>query len=281
MSASGIRCMVVLLAALAWLPTPRATPLPPVERVAFAPAPDARLPLGADFRDALGHRVRLRDLLGRRPAIVVPAYYGCANLCTIVLHATADALARAGLRAGRDVDVVAVSIDPLDTPAAARAKKREVLSGVPGDERDAWHFLTGDERAIASVANALGYRYAYVADEHQYAHAAGIVLVARDGRVVRVLYGAAFPAGALRAALAQAEGTAGSAARVSAPAADDNGAATRWLLCFHYDPKSGRYTFAAMNAVRAAGLLALFALAVYAARAWRRERRTRTEGVPR
>ena len=260
-------CAALALALL--LPgTPQAVPLPPVDRVAFAPPPNAVLPADAVFADESGRRAPLRDWLNGHPAIVVPAYYGCSNLCTTTLRATRAALRDAGLRAGRDVEVVAISIAPLETPTLARAKKRDVLGAAADEANDGWHFLTGDEAAIGRVTRELGYRYAYVADEHQYAHAAGIAIVGADGRLARVLYGVAFPARALRAALA----TATAPATVDS-ATTDNATATSWLLCFHYDPATGRYTFAAMTAVRVAGLLALAALTVYATRAWRRERR--------
>jgi protein SCO1/2 len=266
-------------AVLALVSTVAAAQSPPVDAVAFAPTRDAVLPLDARFTDESGRRLRLADLLRERPAIVVPAYYGCSNLCTIVLHATQAALAAAGLRAGRDVSVVAISFSPLETPALALAKKRDVLGTASRGERSGWHLLTGDEAAIGRVTSALGYRYTYVADEHQYAHAAGIAVVAPDGRIARVLYGVAFPAADLRRAVAAARSPAASAgANDIAPPPSGAGAAT-WLLCFHYDPKTGRYSFVAMNAVRAAGLLALIALAGYAIASWVRERRERRDSA--
>lgn len=254
-----------------------AVPLPPVERVAFAPPPGAVLPLHAVFTDESGRRGDLGAWLRARPAIVVPAYYGCSNLCTTTLRATHAALDAAGLRAGRDVDVVAISIAPLETPALASAKKRDVLGDEATRRDDGWHFLTGDEASIEEVTRQLGYRYAYVAAERQYAHAAGIAVVAPDGRVARVLYGVAFPPRDLRAALASAIAP---PTAIDSPA-ETSGTAASWLLCFHYDPTTGRYTFAAMNAARAAGLLALAGLVGYATFAWRRERRGATDGKAR
>lgn len=238
---------------------------PPVDRVAFAPAAGATLPLDARFLDDDGRSVRLGDFVASRPAIVVPAYYGCANLCGIVLHGVAAALAASGVRAGRDVEVVAVSIEPSDTPLAARAKKRAVLGAVTAK---GWHFLTGHIADIERFAAALGYRYAWDAAERQYAHAAGIAIVAADGRITRTLYGVAFPASDLRAALAGARAPPGAAAQASASSA-------QWLLCFHYDPRTGRYSVAAMNAVRVAGLAAMIALGGYVAFTRLRERRGR------
>ena len=268
MTRAPFAAVLALASVLALPKVCEAAPLPPVDRVAFMPATGARLPLDATFTDERGRAVRLGSLVAARPAIVVPAYYGCSNLCTVVLRGLAAGLAASGLRTGRDVDVVAISIDPHDTPAVALRKRRTLFP----DGATGWHFLTGDAGSIARVTDALGYRYAYVATEHQYAHAAGVATIAADGRVGRILYGVAFAPGELRAALANARAT-------QAPPPDVTFAhasvAPTWLLCFHYDPRTGRYTFAAMNAARAAGLLALLALVAYAVRALRRERNTR------
>jgi protein SCO1 len=242
----------------------QAIALPPIDQVSFSPLPGATLPLGVRFTDEYGRRIRLGDSLQARPALIVPAYYGCSNVCGIVLGGVAAALASSSLRAGHDVDVVVVSISPLDTPSDALAKKRTVLGEAAGRD-DAWHFLTGNESAIEAVTSALGYRYAYDDAGHQYAHAAGIAVVAPGGRIVRILHGVAFTPADLRHALAATHSA------LETDAAID-GAAAKWLLCFHYDPTTGRYSFAAMTAVRSAGVLAFLALAGYLTVARRRER---------
>lgn len=247
---------------------------PPVGAVAFAPAPRASIPLDARFVDEHGRAVRLGDYLREHPVLLVPAYYGCSNLCGVVLAALASGLASAGLHAGRALEVVVFSIAPLDTPEDAFARKRATL-GAAGGDRAGWHFLTGGEAAIAQLASALGYRYAYVAAERQYAHASGVAVVARNGSIVRVLYGASFSRPDLEGALAAATAKVG-----AAPSPEPSPAS--WLLCFHYDPHTGRYTFAAMAAVRAAALLTLAALAAYVAReAWRARRRSHGTRTPR
>src|SRR5947209_10212357 len=76
---------------------------PPPEDVEFAPPPGASLPADARFTDEQSEDVRLGDLLAVRPAIVVPAYYGCSNLCGIVLQGVAGSLGSAGLHPGRDI----------------------------------------------------------------------------------------------------------------------------------------------------------------------------------
>jgi len=238
-----------------------ATAMPqPVDRVAFAPREGAMLPIDAAFTDEYGHAAVLGDYFGARPAIVVLAYYGCSNLCGVVLAGVANALAAADIHAGRDVDVVVASIAPLETPQLALQKKHAVLDGVANADAPGWHFLTGSERSISELMQALGYRYAYDDTEKQYAHAAGIVIATPDGRIAKTLYGVAFAPEALRETL-----------RGAAPPDD----ASNWLLCFHYDPVTGRYSGVAMAAVRIAALAALVALCGYIIRSRVRERRSR------
>ena len=265
-----------------------------VAQVAFDPPAGAVLPSAALFTDEHGAIAHLTDYVRNGPAIVVPAYYSCSNLCGLVLQGLAHGLASAGLHA-RDLQVIVFSIAPADKPALALQKKREVLGESASLDAAGWHFLTGGEPAIEAATSALGYRYAYDAEQREYAHAAGVVVVARGGRVVRTLFGADFPAGELRAALAAAEKpeagvrttdalppirdvrtaafTVTNASDLSSPPPPP-GFARKWLLCFHYDPHTGRYSFAAMNAVRCAGLLAFFALCAYVFRARLREHRS-------
>lgn len=271
-----------------------AAPLPPVDRVTFSPGIDAQLPNHARVVDETSHIGALGDYLRARPALVVPAYYGCSNLCTTVLNALATTLSRSGVTVGRDVDVVVVSIDPLDTPGSASAKKRAIVG-----EHDAhgWHFLTAQSDAIDAITQSLGYRYAYDEAEHQFAHAAGAVVVAQGGRVVKTLY--RFEPEALRDSIAVAarerghfekvqdtsdiehasadrasrSGTAGAARASRSGTPEEDPASTARWLCFHYDPATGRYTFAAWNAVRIVAGICFAVLALYVVRVRLRELR--------
>src|SRR5437763_16506762 len=74
--------------------------LPPVDRVSFAPSTGATLPLNAHFVDEHGRAIRLGDYFGRRPVILALGYYGCSNLCSVLLHGLMSSLAATGLRAG-------------------------------------------------------------------------------------------------------------------------------------------------------------------------------------
>jgi protein SCO1/2 len=267
-----------LCAALIAVAPPSRAALTPrdVAGVAYDATPGRRLPAAAEFVDEHGTPVHLRDYLGARPLIVVPGYYGCSNLCSLVLAALDRSLAQAHLVAGRDAEVVVVSIAPLETPAMAAARKAAVLGS--GDVAG-WHFLTGPDASIAAFERALGFRAAYDASNGTFAHATGLMIAAPDGTLGALLPGIEFGPAALRAAIARVAApstipaahvrtvtapavvspvVAAPAEPVAAPAAP----VTRWLLCLHDDLASGRYNAAALAAVRGVGLAGLAFLAV-------------------
>ena len=132
--------------------------------------------------------------------------------------------------------MIVVSINPHDTPAQAAAMKAR-YPGNTSPQAGRWHFLTGDEPEIAELARAAGFRYAYDAASGQYAHAAGFLLLTPGGRISRYLFGFDFTSGQLEQAIGQA-----AARRIAAPVDQ------LLLLCFHYDPFTGRYSATAMAA---------------------------------
>jgi protein SCO1/2 len=250
-----------------------------VAGIGFAVVPGTALPGDAAFRDEHGTAVRLRDYVGARPLLVVPGWFGCSNLCSLVLAGLAHGLAQARLVAGRDVEVVVVGIAPLETPAMAAARKRAVLGD--GAARG-WHFLTGPVASIDAVTAALNFHAAYDAQAASYAHATGVAFADRQGVLRTMLPGIAFEPAALRAALTRAAApahavrrdarSAPSALPAATPAAPN--APTRWLLCLHDDLASGRYNAAALAGARALGLASLAGLAALMLRGGRRGKRS-------
>ena len=81
------------------------------------------LPLDTTFRDEAGAAVRLGDYFGKRPVVLVFAYYDCPMLCTMVINGLSSALGVMNLNPGSDFEIVTVSFNPRDTPALAAAKK--------------------------------------------------------------------------------------------------------------------------------------------------------------
>lgn len=230
---------------------------------------DAQIPLDLPFRDEAGRDVHLQDYFGKRPVILVMAYYECPMLCTMVLNGLVKALNVINLRMGEDYDVVTVSFDPGETPALAAAKKKSYMSEYRHQgAAEGWHFLTGDPEPIRQLTDAIGFHYVYDPAIDQYAHASGIMVATPDGRLSKYFYGIEYSGRDLRLGLVDA-----SQRRI--------GSAVDVLLlwCYHYDPVTGRYGLAIMNALRAAGALTVLALAGFGARALRRERRAARTGA--
>jgi protein SCO1/2 len=219
------------------------------------------VPLDLPFRDEAGAPVTLRDYFGSKPVLLVPAYYECPMLCTLVLNGVVSALRTLPFDVGNQFTVVTFSFNPADSPALAAAKKATYLGEYrrPGAAAG-WHFLTGDEPAIRRLSEAIGFHYAYDPAQKQYAHAAGIVVLTPDGHLARYFFGVEFSPRDLRLALVEA------ADRRIGTMVD-----ALLLFCFHYDPAMGRYSAIALNAVRLAGLATLLALASFVVLMLRRE----------
>jgi protein SCO1/2 len=253
-----VACLVVGLAA----GVARADQRPAALRdVAFTQRLGESVPLDAPFRDESGRPVTLRAYTGK-PVLLVPAYYTCPMLCTLVLNGVVRALRALPFDVGSEFNVVTFSFDPTDGPEAAAKKKATYLDEYrrPGAEAG-WHFLTGDATAITALTDAIGFHATYDEANHQYAHASGIVLLTPAGRITRYFFGVEFPSRDLRLGIVEAS-------------ADKIGTVVDQLLlfCFHYDPATGRYSRLALNAVRAGGVLTLVALVGTIAWWIRRER---------
>jgi len=215
----------------------------------------AQVPLDVPFTNEQNNSVSLRQYTGR-PAILALVYYNCPSLCTLVLNGIVRSLTGLSLMPGRDFEVIAVSFDPRDNWLLARDKKQTYAKS------EGWHFLTGPEAASRTLADAIGFRYAYDPVSNQYAHPSGIMILTPEGRVTRYFYGIDYPARDVKLALVEA-----SAGKIGSPIDAVQ------LFCFHYDPATGKYGFAIMNALKLAGILTVGALGAFIVIALRREKR--------
>lgn len=254
-----------LLPRLALGHTERQLSVEELQRIGFDQRLDNAIPLDLPFRDESGKRVRVGDYFSSHPVILVPLYYHCPNLCPLVLKGLADGLRDLPFRAGEQFNVLALSIDPRETPALALDAKTKALAeyGRP-DEDQGWHFLTGEEGSIEQLTHAIGFRYFYEAAHDEYAHGSAIVVLTGGGRIARYLFGVAYPTRDLRLALVEAAD-----GRIGSPV-------DQFLLrCFHYDPKTGKYTFAVLEALKIAGSATVLLLAALVAFLLYEERRRR------
>lgn len=237
----------------------------PLEGVVIEQHLGASLPLDAVFRDEEGRNVRLGDYFGpgQKPAVLVFAYYECPMLCTLVLNGMIKSLRPLSFTAGDEYQVIAISIDPSETPELARDKKKAYIESYQrrGDG-SGFHFLTGDEKSIRAAADAVGFKYRYVPETGEFAHAASIYVATPLGQLSRYFFGVEFSSRDLRLALVEAaEGKIGGMVD------------QLMLFCYRYDPASGKYSAEALAVVRLAALMTVLSLAGFIGLSQWRERR--------
>lgn len=240
----------VLLAAIALLAAPAAAAVDPstFQSLAFRQHPGAQLPLDAEIDDAAGRPVPLASALGGKPAVVVLEYLHCKNLCSLVLTGAVRAIADAGLTPGRDVNLVAISIDPRETAsdaAAAQAMYAKRLHAANGVR-----FFTGSADQVGRIAAAVGFPYRYDRASAQFLHPAGFVVTTPTGKISRYMLGLNPQPGQLKQAVAEA-----SIDKVEPPAHP------LLCLCFGYDPDEGSVAALTWRLVRMASMMLVLACA--------------------
>ncbi|HUF78947.1 MAG TPA: SCO family protein [Thermoanaerobaculia bacterium] len=245
------------------------------ERVGFDQRLGVQVPMATALVDETGRAVTLGELGAGRPILLVPAYYECPMLCSMVLSGVVATLDTLELEPGRDFSVAVVSFDPEETPEMAGAAKARHLvryrsrqragdAGSSGALQAAagFHFLTGEEAPVRELLDAVGFRYAYLPESDEWAHAAGIVTLTPEGAVARYHYGVEYPPRDVRLGLIEAAGGA-----IGRPVDQV------LLYCLRYDPGSGRYSLAILNLVRVGGIATVAAIGLFIFASWRRGRR--------
>ena len=259
----ALLCLCLLLTLAADLAQAQNVRPAPLRDVGIDQKLNEQLPLNLTFRDETGKPVQLRQYFGQKPVILSLVYYDCPMLCTLVLNGLVRSLRVVPLDVGDQFDVVTVSFDPRETPALAAAKKETYVKRYArAQASQGWHFLTGEEAAIQQLTRAVGFRYAYDAKSGEFAHATGIMVLTPTGRLARYFYGIEYSPRDLRLALVEAS-------------AHKIGSVVDQLLlfCFHYDPRTGKYSLVVMNVLRVAGMGTLLALGSFLFVMFRRDRR--------
>jgi len=216
---------------------------------AFTQRQGAALPLDAVVTDATGLRAPLGKFLAQRPAILALGYFHCPNLCGVMREDLFNALGGTGLTTPRDYTVLAISIDPDEHPADAAAAKADVLARYPTPgAAEGWHFVVADAPAIAQIEQAVGFHARYDQSLRQFLHPSGLVFATPAGVVAGYLLGVGYPPGDVAASVARA-----AQGRMAA-------ALPVLLLCFHFDPSTGRYTLEVLKLVQLGGVLAVLTI---------------------
>jgi protein SCO1/2 len=222
--------------------------------------PGAQVPWDLAFQDQNGASVTLRALSQGRPMLLVPVQHHCPNICGVTLASLLQAIAGQPLRPGRDFNVVAFGIDPKEGPRDAASDMGRLLETVPSFPHDAIRGVTGKAADVAAVTRALGYRYAWDPQLEQYDHIAATAVLSPGGRLSRWLYGIAPEPNDIKLAVTEA----------------GQGQVGTWtdqllLLCYHYDPVTGRYSAAIWTGLRLLAAATLLVLLAFIGRAVYRE----------
>lgn len=223
--------------------------------------------LDLEFTAESGYQVPLRSFFSQgKPVVLNLVYYKCPMLCSLVLNAQTRVMKEVAWTAGKEYEVVTISIDPQETFNLAVAKKRWYLEQYGRSEgAQGWHFLTDYQGNAKRLAEQVGFNYRWDAKQETWAHAAAIMMLTPDGRVSRYLYGLQYRGRDMRLALTEAsEGKLGSFGD------------KLLLFCFHYDPAAKSYVPFARNVMRAGGAMTVLVLGMVLSILWRRDRRRST-----
>jgi len=215
--------------------------------------------LSLDFKTTTSQTVSLKDIAKDKPLIIIPAYYSCPRLCSLVLNGVLDLVDSLNLKIANDYNIVTVSINPNETIKAAIDYEEKYNKNLKGK----WHFLTGNSNNIDKLMNELGFKY--IPDgESDFAHIGAIFVLTSKGKLSQFFKGIAFDKKQVRLALVDSSN-------------DKIGTFIDQiaLFCFRFDPLKGKYTWAAWRFMRIGGvltLLFLLSLMIYLFRSEKRKK---------
>lgn len=223
-----------------------------------------QIELGLKFQDDQGESVTLGKYFdNQRPVILSMVYYECPSLCNLHLNGLTEALKNLKWTAGQDFQMVAVSMNHNENATVAGAKKASYLKAYSRPEADTgWHFLTGDKETVERLTQQIGFRFKWIEEDKEFAHASAAIILTPGGQISRYLHGIQFVPDTVKMALLEASnGKIGSLVEQVL------------MYCFQFDPKKNKYTIYAWRLMQIGGLLMLIVLAIFLAPMWLRERR--------
>lgn len=198
-----------------------------------------------------------------KPALMAIVYYSCPSLCSYHLNGLTETMKQMKLVAGKDFNVIAVSMLSTEKPDLAATKKHNYLKSYGHPEAEGgWHFLVGTKDNIAKLADEFGFRFKWLEDKKQFAHASVAYVVTPQGKISRYLHGIQPDAQTLRLSLIEAgQGQVGSYVEQAL------------MFCFQFNPSKSRYTLYAWNLVRIGAIVMVLLLAVLLIPLWWRDSR--------
>ncbi len=252
-----MRYALLPLILLALFPLPAYAELDPtaVAALAFDPHLGTQISMGLGFVDENGQRVTLGSYFGTKPVVLSLNYFHCQYLCPIEEDGLIGAFNGIRPSLGTDFTLLSVSIDARDGPSDASSVKVRALRGYNRPVgASGWHLLTSDQSTLDQLAQVVGFKSIHDPQAADFAHPIGAIVLTQDGVISHYLEGIEFDSSQVQAALSAA----------SVP-----GVIGTLLVCYHYDPLTGRYTSLALNALRISGAVTLIGMAIFLGKLWR------------
>ncbi len=222
------------------------------------------VPLDLTFINEESKKVTLKELMDGKPTILTLNYFRCSGICTPQLNALAKVLGKVDLAENTDYKVITVSFAKDETPALAAAKRKNQIDSIGRSYvADAWHFVVDDNNSSDVLAKSVGFAYEKtisMTGKVDYVHAASLIVLSPEGKIVRYLPGVDQGPIDVKMALAEAhEGRVGG----TIPKA--------MLLCFAYDPDAKKYIFMWEKVAGVVMLVMVFGFFLYLLKIGRKE----------
>lgn len=228
--------------------------------------PGEKIDLSLGFTDESGAKVTLSEFFKEKhkPVFLTIVYYKCPSLCNFHLNGVSKVFKSMDWNVGKEFEFVAVSMDHRETPDLAKTKKEAYIQDYYKDTKsgkeklNGWHFLTGDEANIKTLADSVGFKYRFNPKNNQWIHPAVAYIITPDGKISRYLHGIDFSPIDLKLSLIEAaDGKIGSITDKLV------------LFCFQYDSEKNKYVLYAYNIMRLGGILTVLLVGGFLFSFWR------------
>lgn len=234
------------------------------ENVGIEPKLGENLDMNLAFKDEAGNTVLLGDYFNKgKPVVISLIYYSCPGLCNFHLNGFIDGLKGLDWQMSEQFTYLVISFDAKETPELAAKKKQSYLDlygreGVEGG----WHFLTGEQSAIDQLTKAVGFKYNWVEESKEWAHASAAMIATPEGKLSRYLFGIFFEPQDIKLALNEAgDGKVGTLVD------------RLMLFCFQFDPTQKKYVLYSYNLMRLAAAVTAALVGMFLFLFWFRSRR--------
>ncbi|MDX1958204.1 MAG: SCO family protein [Leptospiraceae bacterium] len=232
-----------------------------------------KINLDREFLNEDGNKVSLRSLFeSGKPILLSLVYYRCPTLCNFHLTGLNNIFKGFDWNLGDKFEYVAISIDPEETPALAKAKKKaftdDYSKSAKGRSAAGWHFLTDNSGTVKDLATELGFPYRYNEGLKQWNHPSVVYILTPTGTISRYLQGIQFSETDLKLSIMEASG------------GKIGGVLDKFIMyCYQFDPNRNRYAIYAMNIMRIGAVFTVFLIGSFLLRFWMKNSRIAGEAI--